>query len=55
MSQEPENHETTGEQTLEEMRADLERAGYLDLIEEIVRNHPGLTEEEAVEHLHSFY
>jgi hypothetical protein len=41
--------------TIEQMRFDLAVAGYADLIEEIVRNHPGLTEEEAVEHLHSFY
>ena len=41
--------------SLEEMREDLERAAYLDLIPQIMKNHPGVTEAEAIEHLHSFY
>lgn len=55
MDKEAENHETAREPSVEEMRADLERAGYLDLIPQIMKNHPGVTEAEAITDLHSFY
>jgi hypothetical protein len=41
--------------TIEQMRFDLAIAGYADLIAELMRDHPGLDEETAIEHLHSFY
>ena len=41
--------------TIEEIREDLVRAGYGDLIAHVLENYPQLTEAEAIEHLHSFY
>lgn len=43
------------ELTIEQMRFDLAVAGYLDLIPQIMTNHPGLDEATAIEHLHAFY
>jgi hypothetical protein len=63
MSPNPEKRETSAlpandnstKLTIAEMKADLERAELGDLIKPLMDDHPGLSEEMAIEHLHSFY
>jgi len=63
MSPNPEKCETSAlpandndaELTIAEMKSDLEKAGLGNLIKQLMDDHPGLSEETAIEHLHSFY
>ena len=41
--------------TIEQMRFDLAVAGYADMIADLVRDYPGMSEAEAIARLHSFY
>jgi hypothetical protein len=55
MSQEPQKQESPEPLTVDEMKADLEKAGYGDLLKRFLAQRPDFTEQEAVEHFRAFY